>query len=216
MSQRCVLAVAATIVALTTAGCALTQKAKPLDVSYYTPERVGPGVMSAQAASAPALRLVRVASGTHLGERIVYGDGAYQVHYYDGRRWTERPEVYVRRSLGRVLFEEAGFHRAVSGDAPTLDVEVLSFEEVKTPAQHAARIVLHAVLSADHVLLEETLATSEPVAVDDFDAFVAAMARSLDRSSNEVACRVGSALGFSATGGSARSGACDRDTSRAR
>ena len=66
--------------------------------------------------------------------------------------------------------------------------------------EHAARIVLRLVLSTDHVLLEDTLAVSQPVVGDGFVDVVAAMARALDQSSNEVARRVGYALGSSAGG----------------
>jgi ABC-type uncharacterized transport system auxiliary subunit len=193
MSRRTAFAAAATT-ALLAAGCALTQKAKPLDVSYYTPERVWPGVMNAQAGEGPALRFGRVGSGIDLGERIVHRDGAHRVVYDGEHRWTERPEVYVRRSLAHALFEAAGFRRAVSGEAPTIEVDVLSFEEVAAPAQHAAHIELHVVLSTDHALLEETLSASEPVAGAGFDAFAEAMARALDRVSNDVVRRVGPAL----------------------
>lgn len=186
-------ALAAAILALVS-GCALTQKSKPLEVTYYTPEYIRTGVESPQTAPGPALRLGRVASGTDLGQRIVARDGSYEVGYYDGRRWTERPQVYVQRALSRTLFEESGFHRALGGDAPELDVEVLSFEEVKTPAQHAARITLRLILSADRVLFEDTVAVSEPVAGSHFDDVVAAMARALGTLSDEVARRVGSAL----------------------
>lgn len=195
MSRVRFLAAAALALAAVS-GCALTQKAKPLEVTYYTPEHVRSGVTSRQPAPSPALRLGRVASGTDLGARIVYGDGAYRVGYYDGRRWTERPELYLRRSLTRALFEESGFRRAMSGDAPTLDVEVLNFEEVKTPERHAARIVLRLVLSTDHVLMQDTLAVTEPVEGDRFDDVVAAMARALDETSDEVTRRVGSALSY--------------------
>ncbi len=200
MTHRTHAAVAATTFVLA-ASCALTQKARPLDVGYYTPERIRPGVTSAQAGAGPALRLGRVASGVDLGERIVHGDGAHQVFYDSGHRWTERPEVYVRRSLGHALFEGAGFRRALGGDAPTLDVDVVSFEEIEAPARHAAHVALHVVLSRDRALLEETLSVSEPVAGDGFEAFVDAMARALDRSTNEVARRVGPALAPPAAAG---------------
>jgi ABC-type uncharacterized transport system auxiliary subunit len=190
---------AAALALLLATGCALTQKARPLEVTYYTPEHPSsPGVASPQPASGPELRLERVESGTDLGERIVFGDGAYRIGYYDSRRWTERPEIYARRSLTRILFEERGFRRAMSGDAPTLDVEILTFQEIRTPAQHEARVVLRLVLSTDRVLLEDTIAAAQPVVGDTFDDVVAAMSRALEQSSSQVARRVGSALDSSA------------------
>jgi cholesterol transport system auxiliary component len=177
------------------AGCALTERSEPLEVAHYTPEHVRPPrLTSAHTGSGPPLRLGRVSSDTSLGERIMSTDGGYKVRYYDDRRWTERPEVYVRRALARALFDESGFRRALGGDAPTLDVAVLRFEEVKTPAKHAAHVELRVELSTESVLVEETVAVSEPVARDDFDDVVAALARALDRSSGAVARRVADAL----------------------
>jgi cholesterol transport system auxiliary component len=188
------LAVAAFALAAVS-GCALTQKAKPLEVAYYTPEVLRPGVTSRQeAAPCRTLRLGSVASGTDLGIRIVVADGAYRVRYYDSRRWTERPENYLRRALSHALFEEGGFRRAMSGDAPTLDVELLTFEEVEMPAGHSARIVLRLIVSTNQVLVQDTIAVSQPVVGGRFDDVVAAMGRALDETSDEVARRVGLAL----------------------
>lgn len=175
-------------------GCALTQKARPLDVAYYTPEVLPPGVTSRQAAPCLALRLGRVASGTDLGSRIVVTDGAYRVRYYDDRRWTERPENYLRRALAHALFEEGGFPRAMDGNVPTLDVELLTFDEVETPVQHAARIVLRLILSTNQGIVQDTIAVSQPVVGGRFDDVVAAMGRALDETSDEVARRVALAL----------------------
>jgi ABC-type uncharacterized transport system auxiliary subunit len=174
--------------------CALMQRGKPLEVTYYTPEQIAPGVANRQTAWGPALRLGRVASKPDIGTRIAYGDGLHEVRYYDARRWTLQPEIYVRRSLTRGLFEESGFRRAIDGDAPSLDVEILAFQEVTTPERHEARVALGVVLSADRVLYEGTIAASQPVESDGFEGFVSAMARALDQCSNEVAGRVGSAL----------------------
>jgi cholesterol transport system auxiliary component len=174
--------------------CALTERSKPLEVSFYTPERVRIDAATSRPPVGPPLRLGRVSSGVGLGERIAFRDGKYEVGYYDGRRWTERPEVYVRRAITRTLFEEGGLDRALSESAPTLDVEVLSFEEVKMPTAHAAHIALRVVLSTDRVLLEDTVGASEPIGGGTFEDVVAALARALDGTSNEVMRRVRASL----------------------
>jgi ABC-type uncharacterized transport system auxiliary subunit len=177
------------------AGCALTERSVPVEITYYTPENVHAArLTSGDLASGPLLRLGRVSGDTSLGQRIVFADGTYRVRYYDDRRWTERPTIYVRRALSRALFEGGGFRRALEADAPTLDVEVLSFEELKTPARHAAHVSLRVVLSTDRVLLEDTVAVSEPVARESFDDVVGALARALDEASEEVARRVRAAV----------------------
>jgi cholesterol transport system auxiliary component len=176
-------------------GCALIQKSKPIETVYYTPEQASSGVASRQAErGGPLLRLGLVAARSDLGQRIAFGDGAYQIHYYDNHRWTLRPEVYVRRALTRALFEEAGFRRDTQSAGPALDVEVLAFQEVKAPGRHEARVALSLVLSTDHVLLEDRVLASQPVEGNGFEDFISAMARALNESSNEVARRVGSAL----------------------
>jgi cholesterol transport system auxiliary component len=174
-------------------GCALTSRGKPLEIHWYTPDPVSNGERS-QKAPGPPLRLGKVSSGPDLGKRIAYGDGAYQMNYYDDRRWTERPEEYVRSALDRTLLEQGRFQRAIEGEAPTLDVEVLSFQEITTPQTHAARVGLHLILSTDHVLTEDTVVVTTPADGPRFEDVVAAMARALDDASLQVAQRIERAL----------------------
>lgn len=184
------LAAAAIVLMLALAptfGCALLSRGKPLDVHWYTPEQTRPDLGSAEMQGACELRLGRVTSGADLGPRIAFGDGLYQIGYYEARRWTERPESYVRRALGRTLFEEGTYRRSLTGAAPTLDVEVLNFEEVKTPTTHAARIAVRVVLTSDRALLERTVVAAQPVTGDRFEDFVAAMARALEDTAKQVA-----------------------------
>ena len=180
-------------VAALCAGCALTSRGEVLDVRSFTPEGAHASVTTAVPAG-PALRLGRITAGPHLGERIVYGDGAYEVSYYEDRRWTELPSLYLRRALDRTLFEDRGFRRELGGDGPALNAELLVFEEVKTPASHAARIVVRIDLSTDHVLFVDTVAVVEPIEGARFEDFVAAMARALDATSEEIARRIGGEL----------------------
>jgi hypothetical protein len=176
-------------------GCALTSRGKTLDVHWYTPERirsqagaaekqaVGPG------SEKPAcdLRLASVTSGADLGPRINFGDGQYRVGQYEDLHWTERPEHYMRRALGRSLFEQGSFRRVLTGHASTLNVELLDFEEVKTPTLHAARIAVRIVVASDQVLTERTVVVTEPVAGNSFEDFVATMASVLEKTADEVA-----------------------------
>jgi hypothetical protein len=176
-------------------GCALLSRGKSLEVRWYTPERLGPNLGGTEMQGGCELRLTSVTSGADLGPRIRFGDGFYQVGQYEGLRWTERPEHFVRRALGRTLFEDGMFRRSLKGGAPTLDVELLDFEEVKTPRTHAARIAIRVVLASDRVLVERTVVMSSPVIGDDFDDFVAAMGRALDGTAEQVALTVQVATG---------------------
>jgi ABC-type uncharacterized transport system auxiliary subunit len=182
------------LLAVLLAGCALTSKGTPEEVTWYTPEPNPAANAKASAPVGPALRLGRVTSGSGLGERIAHSDGAYQVRYYDGRRWTERPDHYVERALGRALFEVQGFQHG-DVEAPALDVDVLGFEEVNAPGVHSARIAVRVRLQAQgKVLFEDGVSASEPVQGLSFDAVVAAMARALDALAADVARRVAVAM----------------------
>jgi hypothetical protein len=177
----------ALITALTSGiGCALLSRGSSVDTRWYTPELTQTSPGSAERQGGGELRLGRVTSGSDLGLRIAYGDGLYQIGYYEGLRWTERPQQYVRRAVGHALFEQGPFRRALAGEAPTLEVEVVDFEEVKAPTAHWARISLRFVLSTDRVLLERTVSVTKAVAGGDFDGFVAAMSQALEASAREV------------------------------
>ena len=192
-----ILATMAALAIAGTAGCALTSKADAMSVRWFTPETVKPRITSAggDRIEGPSLELGRVSSGMNLREKIAYRDAAYEVGYYDDRRWTERPEVFVRRELSRTLFEEYGMRRALAGQSPILDVEVLAFEELRAP--HAARVQLRLIVRDDtHALLEKTITVDRPVAggSKEFDGLIQAMAQALDAAANETAKETEAAL----------------------
>ncbi len=176
-------------------GCALASKSDVLDIRYFTPYAQKTRLSSASPAAAkemPALRLGRVTSGTHLRTRMVHRTAAGEVTFDEQRRWTERPEVFVRQELERELFEERGFRRELTTGAPTLDVEVLAFEELKLRGGSAARVQLRMVLHDDEkVMSEETLTVDRPVggrgAVEDL---VTATSDALDASASAIADRI--------------------------
>jgi ABC-type uncharacterized transport system auxiliary subunit len=199
MRQYLVLALA------TLSGCALVSKGQVNEVRWFSPETshvtltsAGALVRERSSGEAPpdagTLELGRVASGSHLREKIAYRETPYEVGYHEDERWTERPEAYVRRRVARALFEERGVRRAVAGEGPTLDVEVQAFEEVKG-APPRARIQLHVVLhDEEHALLEQTLLVECPVSPPPgpgskprIEDLVRAMAEALDAVSEEVA-----------------------------
>jgi cholesterol transport system auxiliary component len=175
--------------------CALTSKADPMRPRYFTPESAGPDrVPGASQFSGFSLRLGRVVGGANLREQIVYRSSEQELGYYEERRWTERPEVYVRRALSHALFEQRGLTRAVSGVAPTLEVELVAFEEVLAPA-HTARFRAIAVLRDERASrFEQTITVERPIAVgkDPQDAapVVRALAEALQQGVAEISDRV--------------------------
>jgi len=209
MKKHCVTLALALLAAAALAGisgCALTSKADVVNIRYFSPEVVKPRLTSADASAAPAapapndaveVRLGRVSSGPNLRERIAYRDAAYELGYYDDWRWTERPETFVRRELGRTMFEEHGFHRVLGGTAPSLEVEVIAFDDVRLPSGRAARVQLKVILFEDSgVVYEDTFTVEKPVAGDKpkIEDVVAAMASALDTAAEQVATRTGSEL----------------------
>lgn len=181
------------LLAISLSGCALTSKGTALDIRWFDPEATKPRLTSTTVGQPPRVAreidLGRVTSGINLREKIAYRDAAFEVGYYDDKRWTERPEVYVRRQVARTLFEERGLRRALAGQAPVLDIEVLAFEELRG-ASHSARIQLRLLVHDDRgALLERTITVDRPIAAErrDFDGLVAAMAQALDAVAVEVA-----------------------------
>jgi cholesterol transport system auxiliary component len=153
------------ISALSAAGCALTSKSEPSIPHYYSPERPGSSARSGPRSTAPPveLRLGRVSGAAYLDERLVYRDTAHELGYYQERRWTEAPDQYLNRRLARVLFEERGLQRVVAGAAATLEVELIAFEEIRSP-KRAARVEVIARLQDQRtVRWEETLTVEEPI-----------------------------------------------------
>jgi ABC-type uncharacterized transport system auxiliary subunit len=192
------LALLASAAVLGTAGCALLSKSDVVNIRYFSPEVVKPRLGAPAQSDAVVVRLGRVSSGPNLRERIAYRDAAYELGYYDDWRWTERPETFVRRALGRALFEAHGFRRVLGGSAPTLEVEVISFDDLRLPTGRAARVQLKVILFEDAgVVFEDTITVDRPVTANDpkIEDVVAAIAVALDIVSEQVAVRVGTELG---------------------
>jgi cholesterol transport system auxiliary component len=191
MSSRLLVAIALLSGA---AGCALLTKQDAVTIRYFSPEHARAELKGAgdRTASGTPLRLGRITAGTHLRERIVYRDAAYELGFYDDRRWTERPEAYVRRELSRALFEERGFSRVLGAMAPTLEVEVVSFEEHRRNDGTVGRVELRVLVHDDAtVLLEETITVERPVSGGTgIEHTVAALGAALDEAARQVAERV--------------------------
>lgn len=179
-------------------GCALLSRGAALDVRFYDPESLTPRLTGAGPSCGGedrlAIELGRVASSATLREKVAYRERAFEVGFYEERRWTERPGAFVRRALARSLFEERCFRRAFGGGAPALEVEVVAFEEVLGPPR-AARVRLRVILRSDRdALLEDTVTVERPVGEGGFDAFVQAMALALDEAAGQIATEAAAAL----------------------
>src|SRR5688572_20204847 len=99
-------ATALTLLAL--GGCALLGKADALTPRYFSPDLSGGGGASGPPSTSShgaiaELRLGRITAASHLGERIVFRDSRYELNFYEGRRWSEEPEAFLRRALAHSL-----------------------------------------------------------------------------------------------------------------
>jgi len=174
------------------AGC-LGSKATPLDVRYFSPEAPTARAPARPGVAVPApqmarLRLGRVSPSANLRYDIVHRESTFEVAPYETRRWTEQPDAYVRRSLAHALFDARPLQRAVGGAAPTLEIEVIAFEEVSTTSRHTGRVQLGYQLSDEQSVLASGVVTAEhEVRGAGFDAVVAAIAAAME----DVTAQVG-------------------------
>jgi cholesterol transport system auxiliary component len=169
------------------AGCALTSRSTPVELRYFVPPI---HAATAVAGEGPLLRLGRVTPTTLLRERILHRDTEVELGRYETLRWTDRPEAYVRRALERALFDSHRFAQAVGGDAPTLDVDVLAFEEVRRGARRFGRVVLAYDLRDEQRVLAHGTVAIEREAAPNIDAVVAAIGDALDAATAELARRL--------------------------
>lgn len=193
-------------------GCAFMSKGEALSPRYFSPALEPARAPSAAAPSEaapseavpestpapPELRVGRIEPAAHLEERIAYRVSESELGYYDDRLWTEPPEQFVRRALESELFETHAFRRVVAGVAPTLDVEVVSFEELRPGSPRARLSLLITLRDERHALLERTITIDVPLARgpegEEGPALAAAMSTALARATKEIAQRVSAEL----------------------
>lgn len=165
---------------------------------YFSPERPGDAAhpTTKPVARAMELRLGHVTAASHLDERLVYRESDYELGYYQERRWTESPDQYLKRRLARALFEERGLRHVVGGSAPTLEAELIAFEEVRAPKRLARVRVTARLYDPRAVRWEQTLTVDQPVGAsgDAADATVQALGLALRTVVERIANRVGTEL----------------------
>jgi cholesterol transport system auxiliary component len=176
------------------AACALTRgPTPPRPIRTFTPELPENIERAGRPASTMRLRLGRISSAEDLRLRILHRDSPIEVTPYETLRWTEEPEDYVRRAVARALFEDRPIEEVVSGAAPTLEVEVIAFEEVTY--RRAGRVTLRYELHDDRTTIARGTITIERRAPGpNIEGIVRAIGSALDAASDELATRVAAAL----------------------
>ena len=182
-------------------GCALTGKAELLDTRYFEPEPQPAGVPAKGAGAsvgAPMeLQLGRVTASAYLKSRMVYRTSSLELGAYDDRQWTERPEEYLRRAMLSSLFDARGITQVLSGEGPTLDLELRAFEELRSGTTSVGRVTIRYVLRDEHsVWLADSITVDR--ATDHGgqkpEEVVAAISAALAGASVAVADKVGARL----------------------
>ena len=171
-------------------GCALFKKSEPLEVRYFSPTPPVTAAAGSESAAPSELRVRvgKIQAASHIDRRIVLRKSELELEYYHDLRWTEAPEEYVRRGLEEVLFEHMGLVQVVSGPAPTLEVELVSFEEVKEPSKHVGRVVLSVSLADERTeRFRRTIVSEKPIRSDTPEAAVDALSQALQTSLDQVA-----------------------------
>lgn len=208
MRRAALLLVAMALLATGSGACALTSKGSAIQPRFFSPDLPPAPALVTLSATSPApveLRLGVVDAASYLEERISFRVNASELGYYEDRRWSERPEEYLRRALEQELFERRHVRRVLSGLGNTLDVELTSFEELRgSPGRVrvALRMTLHDEREA---LLETTIVSEEPLVPDGAEdhaqrvasamanALGAAVTRACDEVTNQLRSRPASA-----------------------
>ena len=185
---------------LTLGACALTSRSTPEDIQYFTPEVAATAprtttTTATTARSTPRVRLGRVTAPTHLRDQIAARTSEVQVGHYYGRRWTESPEIYVRRALARALFHELGLVEAVRGDALTLDVELIAFEELRGPPLGGHVRLAYRLSDGDTVVDSGQVDIRHPACDARFGSVVTAIGAALAEASARIGDVVATELG---------------------
>lgn len=172
--------------------CALTSKSAPVTVRYFIPP-LADAAGGAKPAQSTAVRLARVSAASHLGYDIAYRTSPVELQLYDLDRWTDPPEVYARRALERAIFRDHGFAQVTNDEKLTVDVEVVAFEEQRTPP--AGRVSLrYTIRNEERVLVADVATAVRSARSAERADVVVAIGHALDAAANDIAKRLDEAV----------------------
>lgn len=164
------------------AGCALATKSPPVTVRYYSPPLADGSESRSQR---PSARLARISAASHLGYAIAYRTSPVELQLHDLDRWTDTPDIYVKRALEQRL--------AHNPSGRSLDVEVLAFEELHSPP--SGRVQLSYTIRTDERVLASDIVTVVRSARSERRAdVVVAIGHALDAAADQIAARVAHAV----------------------
>lgn len=184
-----------------TLGCALTNKADPLNVRYFTPyvpEATQPGVRTSR--EPVTVRVDRVEAAAHLTESIAFRKSRTELMYHPELRWTETPDVYLERAIGDALFTDGSLRRGITEGAFTLGVVLEEFEALDF-AQPRARVVARVWIADDRrvtserrLVIEELVEQTNGSADEQHDRLMQAFARALTNTASAIKAELVTAI----------------------
>jgi ABC-type uncharacterized transport system auxiliary subunit len=177
--------------AMTLGGCLFHDAPAP---RYFAPPSALGTADDPLAAPAPApifVRLRNLQAASYLGEQIAWRVSDVERGLYEQRRWTEFPSRYVNRAMVQALDRTPGVRRVESGRVPTLDLELIAFDEVLAPTHEADVEVVASLRDADQAAIFERAFVARRAVPDADPASVArAMGGALDEVVTEIAAQV--------------------------
>jgi ABC-type uncharacterized transport system auxiliary subunit len=171
-------------------GCALTNKAEPLSIRYFTPPYHELANAEVAGTSAPlVIRVNRVEVAEHLTETIAFRRSESEVAYYDTLRWTEPPDIYLDRAIDDVLFSGSEMRRGITDPAYTISVELEAFEELKYGTRRA-RVAIYVSIADEHVVVREGRLSAEVPVIKSEQGPEVALVSAFGRALNDIALAV--------------------------
>lgn len=180
------------------AACSIFGNSPPLDVRYYDVEAPEHRVTtrSAVAEGNIELALGKARSSEFLRNHIVYREPDEAIREYETARWTEYPEVYMKRALTNALYDGGAFIEAKSAGAAVLDVELLAFEERRrADGGRAGRVqISYRVRHDERVLASDTISVERMATDASMTAVVQSLEEALDDATHRIAAITQQAL----------------------
>jgi ABC-type uncharacterized transport system auxiliary subunit len=143
------------------------------------------------AATDRPIRLRRVRSAAYLTEQIVWRESDVERGFYEQRRWTDFPSRYVERTMIVALDHTPGLRRVAVGGVATLDLELVSFDEVLAPTHVVEVTVVASLRGTDQrIIFERSFSVQQPIAAADAASAARAMGTALDEVVEQIASQV--------------------------
>ena len=162
---------------------------------YAPPSALADDPVPVPPRSARPLRLRHVYAAAYLTEQMVWRSSDVEYGLYEQRRWTDFPSSYLKRALVQALDRTGDVRRVQVGAVPTLDVELLAFDEVLMPAHEAAVAAVASLRAADQsAIFDRTFAVRRSIPDDTPAAVARAMGAALDDVVQQIAAQVAAQL----------------------